>query len=153
MPTASTLLAVQGSSSNITPEQVQQMIIFSLSALGLQGKEYLLTSLWLIDSTASNHMTDSLKALQDVHKYNGKQHIQITNGSTLPITVVGNIGSSFTNVFVSPDLSANLISIGQLVEENCSLHFDRFGCCVQDQALGQEIEKGPKVGHLFPLQL
>jgi hypothetical protein len=50
---------------------------------------------------------------------------------------------------VSPDLSVNLISIGQLVEE--SLHFDRSGCRVQDQASGQEITNGPKVGRLFPL--
>ncbi|KAJ0082875.1 hypothetical protein Patl1_11567 [Pistacia atlantica] len=49
--------AVPSSSSNITPEQVQQMIISALSAFGLQGKTHLLTSPWLIDSVASNHMT------------------------------------------------------------------------------------------------
>jgi hypothetical protein len=65
--------------------------------------------------------------------------------------VDGNQGSSFSNVFVSPDLSANLISVGQLVEEICSFHFDRSSCHVQDQASGQEIAKGPKVGRLFPL--
>jgi hypothetical protein len=53
-----------------------------------------------------------------------------------PITTVGNLGSSFTNVFVSPNISANLVSAGQLVKENCSLHFDRSGCCVQDQVSG-----------------
>ncbi|KAK0577730.1 hypothetical protein LWI29_037641 [Acer saccharum] len=143
---------VPGSSSNITPEQVQQMIVSALSALGLQGKKYLLSSPWLIDSAASNHMTGSPAALQDVRKYDGEQHIQIADGNTLPITAVGNLGSSFTNVFVSPALSANLISVGQLVEENFSLHFDRSGCRVQDQASGLEIAKGPKVGRLFPLQ-
>ncbi|KAK0606527.1 hypothetical protein LWI29_000191 [Acer saccharum] len=121
---------VPGSSSNITPEQVQQMIVSALSALGLQGKKYLLSSPWLIDSAASNHMTGSPAALQDVRKYDGEQHIQIADGNTLPITAVGNLGSSFTNVFVSPALSANLISVGQLVEENFSLHFDRSGCRV-----------------------
>lgn len=152
VPISSTSPAVPSSSSNITPEQVQQMIISALSALGLQGKTHLLTSPWLIDSAASNHMTGSSAALQDVRKYDGQQHIQIADGSTLPITAVGNLGSSFTNVFVSPDLSANLISVGQLVEDNCSIHFDRSGCRVQDQASGQEIAKGPKMGRLFPLQ-
>ncbi|KAJ0079888.1 hypothetical protein Patl1_24395 [Pistacia atlantica] len=136
VPISSSLPAVPSSSSNITPEQVQQMIISALSALGLQGKTHLLTSPWLIDSAASNHMTGSLTALQDVRKYDGEQHIQIADGSTLPITAVGNLGSSFTNVFVSPDLSANLISVGKLVEDNCSIHFDRSGCHVQDQASG-----------------
>ncbi|TXG56684.1 hypothetical protein EZV62_017997 [Acer yangbiense] len=130
---------VPGSSSNITPEHVQQMIVSALSALGLQGKQYLLSSPWLIDSAASNHMTGSPAALQDVRKYDGEQYIQITDGNTLPITAVGNLGSSFTNVFVSPALSANLISVGQLVEENFSLHFDRSGCRVQDQASGLEM--------------
>ena len=88
------------------------MIIFALSALGLQGKKYLLTYPWLINSVAFNHMTGSPATLQDVRKYDGQQHIQIADGSTLPITEVGNLGSSFTNVFVSPDLFANLIYVG-----------------------------------------
>jgi hypothetical protein len=53
-----------------------------------------ITSLWLIDSATSNHMTDSPTTLHDVCKYDGKQHIQITDGCTLPITTVGNLGSS-----------------------------------------------------------
>jgi hypothetical protein len=152
VPTSSAQPAVSSSSSNITLEQVQHMIVSALSALGLQGKKHLLTSPLLIDSAASNRITGSPAALHDVRKYDGKQHIQIADGSTLPITAVGNLGSSFTNVFVSPDLSANLISVRQLVEENCSLHFDRSGCSVQDQVSGQEIANGPKVGRLFPLQ-
>lgn len=96
-------------------------------------------------------MTGSPASLHNVYKYDGEQHIQIADGNTLPITAVENLGSSFTNVFVSPDLFANLISIGQIVEENCSL-FDGSSCCVQDQASGQEIAKRPKVGHIFPLQ-
>jgi hypothetical protein len=85
-----------------------------------------ITSLWLIDSATSNHMTDSPTTLHDVCKYDGKQHIQITDGCTLPITVVGNLGSSFTNVFVSPDLSVNLIPVGQLVEKKLLLLFWLF---------------------------
>jgi hypothetical protein len=152
VPPSSAQHVVPSSSSNITPEQVQHMIISALSAISLQGKPHFIPSPWLIDSAASNHMTGSSEALHDVRKYDGKHHILIADGSTLPITAVGSLGSSFTNVFVSPDLSANLISVGQLVEENCSIHFDRSGCCVQDQVSGQEIAKGPKVGRLFPLQ-
>ncbi|KAJ0053502.1 hypothetical protein Pint_00159 [Pistacia integerrima] len=92
VPISSPLPAVPSSSSNITPEQVQQMIISALSALGLQGKAHLLTSPWLIDSAASNHMTGSLTALQDIRKYDGEHHIQIADGSTLPITAIGNLG-------------------------------------------------------------
>ncbi|KAJ0103258.1 hypothetical protein Patl1_03682 [Pistacia atlantica] len=66
VPISSSLPAVPISSSNITPKQVQQMIISALSALGLQGQTHLLTSPWLIDSAASNHTTGSLTALEDV---------------------------------------------------------------------------------------
>jgi hypothetical protein len=83
MLTSSAQLVVSSSSSNITPEQVQQIIVSTLSALGLQGKKHLLTSPWLIDSTASNHMTGSPATLHDVRKYDGKQHIQIADGNSL----------------------------------------------------------------------
>ena len=95
--------------------------------------------------------TGNSKALRDVHKYDGEQNIQIVGGRTIPLTAIGNIGSAFTNVFVSPDLSANLISVGQLVENDYSLHFDHHGCRVQDQVSGQVVATGPKVGRLFPL--
>ena len=60
-------------------------------------------------------MTGSLIALHDVNKYNGKQHIQIINGSTLPmtsITSIVNLGSFFTNIVVSSNLFVNLILVG-----------------------------------------
>jgi hypothetical protein len=76
MPISSAQPTVPGSSSNITPDQVQQMIISTLSALGLQGKKHLLTSPCLIDYAASSHMTGSSVTLHDVCKYDGEQHIQ-----------------------------------------------------------------------------
>ncbi|KAG6495050.1 hypothetical protein ZIOFF_042841 [Zingiber officinale] len=72
--------------------------------------------------------------------------------SNLPITAIGDIGSSFSHVFISPGLSTNLISVGQMVDNHCDVHFSRDGCIVQDQVSGQVIAKGPKVGRLFPLQ-
>lgn len=59
------------------------------------------------------------------------------------------ISSSLTDVFVSLDLSTNLISIGQLVDNNCDVHFSRFGCIVEDPVSGKMITKEPKVGRLF----
>jgi hypothetical protein len=106
------------------------MIVSALSALGLQGKTQLLPSPWLTDYAASNHMTDNSEAQQDVCNYDGEQNIQIANGRTIPITAIGNLGSAFTNVFMSTDLFANLIYVGQLVENDYSLHFDHHGCRV-----------------------
>ena len=37
------------------------------------------------------------------------------------------------------------------MDTNCDVHFSRGGCIVQDRVSGTVIAKGPKVGHLFPL--
>ncbi|KAG6501099.1 hypothetical protein ZIOFF_040967 [Zingiber officinale] len=138
--------------SVLTPEMVQQMILTAFSTLTLQGQGMNISSSWIVDSRASNHMTGSPDQLHNVRQYNGSQNIQIANGSNLPITAIGDIGSSFSHVFISPGLSTNLISVGQMVDNHCDVHFSRDGCIVQDQVSGQVIAKGPKVGRLFPLQ-
>jgi len=134
----------------LTPEMVQQMIVSAFSALGLQGND-VTSNFWIVDSGASNHMTNSTSILKNVRKYQGPSQIQIANGSNLPITKVGDITPTFKNVFVSPKLSTSLISVGQLVDNNCDVNFSRNGCLVQDQVSGTIIAKGPKVGRLFPI--
>jgi len=152
--------SVSSSSSTLTPEMVQQMIIYAFSALGISSKKNKLNfpldsthnKQWLMDSAASNHMTSSENGLYNVRKYMGNQHINVKNGDNLPILSIGNLGSYFKNNFMSPKLSTSLLSVGQMVENNCEIHFDRHGCCVQDQVSGKVIVKGSKVGRLFPIQ-
>jgi hypothetical protein len=71
----------------------------------------------------------------------------------LPIAAVENASSALTDVFLALQLSMNLISVGQLVENNYDVKFSGDGCVVQDQVTGEPIAKGPKVGRLFPLFL
>ncbi|KAH0641891.1 hypothetical protein KY285_032759 [Solanum tuberosum] len=132
----------------LTPEMVQQMIVSAFSALGLQGND-VTSNFWIVDSGASNHMTNSTSILKDVRKYQGPSQIHIANGSNLPITKVGDITPTFKNVFVSPKLSTSLISVGQLVDNNCDVNFSRNGCLVQDQVSGTIIAKGPKLDDCF----
>jgi hypothetical protein len=88
------------------------MIITAFSTLRLQGQGNTVSSFWIVDSGASNHMTGSSDLLCNLREYSGTQNIQIANGSNLPIIAIGDIGPSFPRVFVSPKLSANLISVG-----------------------------------------
>ncbi|RVW35199.1 Retrovirus-related Pol polyprotein from transposon RE2 [Vitis vinifera] len=134
-----------------TPEMVQQMLISTLSAMGFQGNNS--TKLWYVDSGASNHMTNNPTALCHVRPYTGQSSIQTANGSSLPIAAIGDASSKFTDVFLAPQLSTTLISVGQLVDNNCAVNFSGNGCVVQDQVTGKPIAKGPKVGRLFPLFL
>lgn len=134
-----------------TPEMVQQMLVSALSAMGFQGNNS--TTLWYVDSGASNHMTNTPTTLSHVQPYAGQSAIQTANGTSLPIVGIGNASSTFTDVFLAPQLSTNLISVGQLVDNNCVVNFSGNGCVVQDQVTGNPIAKGPKVGRLFPLLL
>jgi len=140
------------STTTVTLEMVQQMIIIAFSTLGLQGQGNSVSSSWIVDFGASNHMTGLSDLLCNLREYSGTQNIQIANGSNLPITTIGDIGPSFPHVFVSPRLSANLIYIGQMVDNNWDVHLSRNGCLVQDQVSGKVIVRGPKVGRLFLLQ-
>ncbi|KAJ0099002.1 hypothetical protein Patl1_20938 [Pistacia atlantica] len=120
-----------------TPEMVQQMLILALSAMGFQGKHS--TTLWYVDSGVSNHMTNTPTNLSHVRPYAGQFAIHTDNGNSLPIVVVGNASSTFTDVFLAPQLSTNLIYVGQLVDNNCAVNFSSDGCVVQDQVDLEEV--------------
>ena len=111
--------------------------------MGFQGNNS--TKLWYVDSGASNHITNNPTALCHVRPYAGQSSIQTANDNSLTIAAIGDAFSKFTDVFLTPQLSTNLISIGQLVDDNC-VNFFGNGCVVQDQVTGKPIAKGPKVG-------
>ena len=98
-------------------------------------------------------MVNTVVPLSNINNYDGNMKINIADGNSPPINDVGDLSSSLNEVFVSPDLSTNLISVVQLVDNNFNVHFSRSGCVVQDQVSGQMIAKGPKVERLFPLHV
>jgi hypothetical protein len=51
---------------------VQEMIVSAFSALSFQ---FTGSSSWILDSSASNHMTNSLNGLNNVREYCGSPHI------------------------------------------------------------------------------
>eukprot|EP00268_Persea_americana_P051754 TRINITY_DN5737_c1_g2_i2.p3 TRINITY_DN5737_c1_g2~~TRINITY_DN5737_c1_g2_i2.p3 ORF type:complete len:110 (+),score=22.00 TRINITY_DN5737_c1_g2_i2:472-801(+) len=75
----------------ITPELIQQMIINAFSALGISGKNQSSSSIWFIDSGASNHMTSSTTHLSNLQPYNGNLQVHTADGQKLPITAIGHI--------------------------------------------------------------
>jgi hypothetical protein len=87
------------------------MIVSASSTFGLQGTISLALS-WILDSGTSNHITNSLCGLSNIQKYYGSSHIKTTNGSTLPIMIVGDVPPFLKDVFVSPKLAINLAFVG-----------------------------------------
>lgn len=113
------------------------------------------SSVWYFDFGASNHLPFSTDHLFDIKSSIGKMHVHAADGEKLLITAIGDVSHSLTsqNIFISPSLSANLLSIGQLVNDVCTISFSSSGCVVQDQVSGMVIAKGPKCKRMFPLQL
>ena len=108
------------------------MIINALASMNIAATDSSLSNTWYLDSGASNHMTSSPIKLQNVVPYTGPFTVQAANGDHLPITSVGDTTGPLplTNVLVSSHLATNLVSLGQLVENNYNVSFSSFGCIV-----------------------
>jgi len=110
------VVSVDKNLSNFVPtltlEMVQQIIVSSFCALSLSGKTFSPSSLWYFDSRATNHMTNNVVALKNVTNYCGDLKVHTTDGNSLPITTISDTSSSFTDAYVSPSLTNNLISVG-----------------------------------------
>lgn len=111
------------SSSSMTPKMVQQMIMNAFSALGLSGNTNQLTSTLYLDSGMSNHMTFSSTNLSNLKKYDGNLRVHTADGGNVPISATSNVSYSLplNHVFLSPYLTTNLLSVGQLVDNDCSM--------------------------------
>ncbi|GAV85978.1 zf-CCHC domain-containing protein/gag_pre-integrs domain-containing protein [Cephalotus follicularis] len=143
-------------SSALTPKSIQQMIVQALTSMGFFGKISFNSRTWYLDYGASNHMTRTLNNLSSSTPYSGPLKICTTDGTKLPINVVGNINLcsiSFKDVFFVPRLSTNLLSIGQIVEHDYLVLFSPTGYIIQDLTTGKMIGRGRKSGKLFPIHL
>lgn len=113
---------------------------------------------WYFDFGISNHMTNSVVPLFNYRIYAGNIKTTTTNDNFLPIHVVGDLSSFLTDIFVSPVIYTNLLSIGQLVNNNYNVEFSYSGCIVQDQVFEKMITKDLNwddyfLCAFFPLQL
>ena len=81
----------------------------------------------------------------------GNLEIQTTNGEGMPVNLVGDIplSSHLANVFHTPCFTFSLISVGQLVDDNCKILFFKTSCIVEDQEIGKMIEWGLKYESLY----
>jgi hypothetical protein len=94
---------------------------------------------WVADSDASNHTTFNVGNLTSVRPPlpTDPSSIIVGNGSSLPVTSVGNMALHgpfyLNNVLVTPDIIQNLLSVRRFTTDNwCSIEFDPFGLSVKD---------------------
>jgi hypothetical protein len=80
--------------------------------------------------------------------------IHTANGSTMNVKNIGTISThslSLPEVFHMPELSFNLIFVGQLCELGYKLVFYFFGVHVQDPRMNQTLGTGRRIGRMFEL--
>jgi len=92
---------------------------------------------WIIDSGASDHMTDSYHLFSSYSTCAGNLKVKIADGSLSTVVGNGSIQLSDTitleSVLHVPNLACNLLSISQLTKtSNCSAKFLPFHCVFQD---------------------
>jgi hypothetical protein len=84
--------------------------------------------------------------------------IIVGNGSTLPITSVGDsvLPGPFylNNILLAPDLVQSLLSVRRFTTDNwCSMEFDPFGLSVKDLTTSNVIVRSNSTGPLYTMRL
>uniref|UniRef100_A0A6N2KS64 Integrase catalytic domain-containing protein n=1 Tax=Salix viminalis TaxID=40686 RepID=A0A6N2KS64_SALVM len=105
---------------------------------------------WLVDTAASNHVTDDLHNLSLTSPYEGSDAIVIGDGTGLNISHTGNTtlstpSTTFTlsNVLCVPSIKKNLISVSQFCKTNhTSIEFFPAFFLVKDLRTGVPLARG-----------
>ncbi|KAF7150151.1 hypothetical protein RHSIM_Rhsim02G0117000 [Rhododendron simsii] len=144
----------------LVQSSVSSALSSAFSVIGLSGKNShlspIINPLWIIDPGASNHMTGIHTSPSSAKPYSGNTHIFTANGEKLDIVGTNNLSMSIIpnsslrlpNVFLVPKLTTNLISVGQLVDDDNIVSFSRDGCLIQDRRTGMVKGKGRRIGRL-----
>ena len=99
----------------------------------------------MLDSGASFHVTSDSSSLVSCKPVTDGACVQTADGTSCPITHKGSLCNTHfavPNVSYVPQLSMNLLSVGQVTDQNCFVGFDDSSCFIQDRRSGQVIGTG-----------
>ena len=114
------------------------MLLHQVLLLGLLVLRHhlLQASPWILDSGASFHMTPDSTSLTSVGPPVFPISVQTADGTPLAVSSQGTLLSTdFSVPVVShvPQLTMQLLSVGQLTDLGCRVGFDSHTCFVQDR--------------------
>lgn len=134
----------QGHFMNKCPLNSRNKTENAFSAIFLNPKNQFQDSDWYIDSGASSHMVVDKNRLENVsHNYEVK-NIVVANRETIPVLCSGNTrittvvdDSEFDipvkNVLCIPNLTTNLLSVSQLIQNGNSVNFEKDVCYIRNR--------------------
>ena len=119
------------------------------------------SSVWLVDSGCSNHMTGQKNLLRELDETQ-KQIVKLGDNKDINVEGKGivSLKTSYGKVkllhdvqFV-PNLAHNLLSVGQLLENGYSVLFDGLTCSIKDRNTGRDIISTHKTkNNMFSLEI
>ena len=119
-------------------------------------------NVWYVDSGASNHMTGHGEWFRDMQDLERPGYVETGDDTSHPIKHTGNVPLTLqdgkvkylADVLHVPSITKNLISVGQMVEQNLQVRFTPEGLFVEEyKEGGRLIAQGKKVGRMFTLDV
>ena len=112
---------------------------------------------WIIDSGASDHMTNSFKLFQSYTPCSGNKKIKVADGGFSPVAGKGSIQISknvnLKSVLHVPKLASSLLSVSKLTKDsNCLAIFDESHCAFQDKNSRMTIGRARMINGLYCLE-
>ena len=106
------------------------------------------SSIWVLDSGASHHMSPNSNSFLSI-KSAPSVSVMTVDGTPMPLAGIGSICTpkmSFSDVYHIPNLTLNLVSVGQLCDSGFSVNFTNSCCYVQDPHYKKLIGRGHRQG-------
>ncbi|KAM0015323.1 putative RNA-directed DNA polymerase [Helianthus debilis subsp. tardiflorus] len=110
---------------------------------------------WFLDSACSNHMTGTRSWFTKLDE-NIKHAVRLGNGKRLAVRGIGDIRLEIgglvqviTNVYFVPELTSNLMSVGQLQEKGVKVVIEKGECCIHHPQRGVIIRSQMTKNRMF----
>jgi len=109
------------------------------------ASDYIAPETWFLDSGASFHVTSDRSKLVACKPVIDGSSINTANGTACHVTHQGSLQSPhfyIPDISCVPQLTMNLLSVGQIADMNCFVGFDESSCFIQDRQTGNVIGTG-----------